>query len=219
MAVAGFLHVQSCIKLSQTAALGGKLAFLGEGLAQLALSCGLLVVEVRQLFIGLFQTIRNTSQNVVHAEQITSGVCAQGDTVAHGTLQDNVKLTMEAIEGKLHLEATVAADGNRIGYLGVLADCQDRFTGFLLLCVDITLDLDATEALGRLGIGFHGLDVSFIAVDIAGLLLDLSGEILQELVLDAVPTLPNTRNCVSRRTMTSKAVCALKSTRAESAFA
>ena len=74
VAVGGFLHVQSCIKLSQTAALGGKLGFLREGLAQLRLGCGLLIVQIRQLFVRLFQPVRNTGEGVVQTEQITSGM-------------------------------------------------------------------------------------------------------------------------------------------------
>ena len=86
VAVGGFLHVQSCIKLSQTAALGGKLGFLREGLAQLRPGCGLLIVEIRQLFDGLSPPVRDTGEGVVQTEQITSGIRSQGYTVAHGTL-------------------------------------------------------------------------------------------------------------------------------------
>ena len=99
-ALSRFFHVKCCIQFSQTLTLSGKLSFLREWFANLCFCGFLLIVEIRQLFFSIIQLIRDTGKGIVQTDQITSAICTQGDTMAHGTFQHNVELMSKTVEGK-----------------------------------------------------------------------------------------------------------------------
>ena len=180
------LHVQCCIQLCQTLTFHSKLGFLWERFTQFHLCRFLLIVEVGQLFFGIFQLLRNASKGVIQSGEISPGIGSEGYTVAHRAFQNDVELVSETVERQLHLEPTVGAKRDRVGAFHFLAGGKDDFTGIGFFCVVLAQDFHATEPFVDLRIGFDGLNVRFIAVDISGLLLNLSREVFQELILQSI---------------------------------
>ena len=106
--------------------------------------------------------------------------------LAHRAFQNDVKLTSEAVIGKLHLESPVTAQRNWISTFCLLAGGKNDFTGIGFFRIMSAHDFHTTESIGDLRMCLHGLNVCFKAMDIACLLFNLSREVFQELILHAV---------------------------------
>ena len=106
--------------------------------------------------------------------------------MAHRAFQNDVKLTSEAVIGKLHLESSVTAQRNWISTFCLLAGGKNDFTGIGFFRIMSAHDFHTTESIGDLRMCLHGLNVCFKAMDIACLLFNLSRKVFQELILHAV---------------------------------
>ena len=93
----------------------------------------------------------------------------------------------EGIEGQLHIEASVLADGNRIGACHGLAKAKNGIAGSLLFPYRATRHNHRGEAvLVGLGISFALVNICLIALNALLQRFDFLRKLLQNLILQSI---------------------------------
>ena len=102
--------------------------------------------------------------------------------MGHFTFQRKPVFLAEAVKGKLHRKATIAAYLLRRITLILLTGCNEGFTSKLLVIKMCPADLHTDKGIFLNRVSFYRFDVSLKSTNEAVLLLNLRWEIFEQLI-------------------------------------